>query len=257
MSTADISFSPRVALVGNPNSGKTALFNALTGGRAKVANYPGVTVSLIQGRSKAELGTQVTVIDLPGVNSVYASSPEEELSTAVITGQHTTVQADVFVIVVDATQLDVIVHPQSVIHSMVEYEDGSMLAQLGSPDMRTPIAYCLAWPERMAAPVERLDLARIARLDFEDPDFGRFPCLGLAKGALSDGGAKPAILNAANEVAVAAFLEGQIGFTTIAAVVESVLQQYDATTPASIQDVLDVDGEARRRATHCLEFHPA
>jgi 1-deoxy-D-xylulose-5-phosphate reductoisomerase len=158
---------------------------------------------------------------------------------------------------VDATQLDVIVHPQSVIHSMVEYEDGSMLAQLGSPDMRTPIAYCLAWPERMAAPVERLDLARIARLDFEDPDFGRFPCLGLAKGALSDGGAKPAILNAANEVAVAAFLEGQIGFTTIAAVVESVLQQYDATTPASIQDVLDVDGEARRRATHCLEFHPA
>lgn len=158
---------------------------------------------------------------------------------------------------VEAAQLDVIVHPQSVIHSMVEYEDGSVLAQLGSPDMRTPIAYCLAWPERMPAPVERLDLARIARLDFEEPDFSRFPCLGLAKAALSDGGAKPAILNAANEVAVAAFLEGRIGFTAIAAVVESVLQQYDATTPASIQDVLEVDGEARRRAAHCLEFHPA
>lgn len=157
----------------------------------------------------------------------------------------------------EASQLEVIVHPQSVIHSMVEYEDGSVLAQLGSPDMRTPIAYCLAWPDRMPAPVERLDLARIARLDFEDPDYGRFPCLSLAKSALAAGGAKPAILNAANEVAVAAFLEGRIGFTAIADVVESVLQQYDAQTPASIRDVLDVDGEARRRAAYCLETHPA
>ncbi len=154
---------------------------------------------------------------------------------------------------VSADQLDVIVHPQSVIHSMVEYEDGSVLAQLGSPDMRTPIAYCLAWPERMAAPVERLDLTQIARLEFEAPDFGRFPCLRLAKEALAMGGARPAILNAANEIAVAAFLDQHIGFADIPAVVESVLDQYDAPTPASISDVLAIDAEARRLAGLKLE----
>lgn len=150
-------------------------------------------------------------------------------------------------------QLDVIVHPQSVIHSMVEYEDGSVLAQLGSPDMRTPIAYCLAWPERMEAPVERLDLAQIARLDFEAPDFGRFPCLRLARQALETGKAKPAILNAANEIAVAAFLENKIHFTNIAAVVENVLDAYDAAEPTHISDVMAIDTEARRRASVSVE----
>lgn len=154
---------------------------------------------------------------------------------------------------VTAAQLDVIVHPQSVIHSMVEYEDGSVLAQLGSPDMRTPIAYCLAWPERMDAPVERLDLAHIARLEFEPPDLDRFPCLRLAQQALTAGAAKPAILNAANEVAVAAFLENRIGFPNIAAVVENVMDAYDAPEPAHISDVMAVDAEARRRASRVVE----
>src|SRR6185369_2483571 len=113
---------------------------------------------------------------------------------------------------VRADQLEVLIHRQSVIHSMVEYVDGSVLAQLGTPDMRTPIAYALAWPDRMETPCERLDLARVGRLDFEAPDPERFPALGLARAALEAGGARPAILNAANEVAVAAFLSGRLNF---------------------------------------------
>lgn len=154
---------------------------------------------------------------------------------------------------VTVDQLAVIVHPQSVVHSMVEYQDGSVLAQLGSPDMRTPISYCLAWPERMPAPVERLDLAKIAQLSFEAPDLERFPCLRLAKDALAQGRGAPAILNAANEIAVAAFLDKRIGFMDIPSVVESVLAGYDAPVPATIADILALDSEARRRAAQQVE----
>jgi len=145
-------------------------------------------------------------------------------------------------------QLEVIVHRQSVIHSMVEYVDGSVLAQLGPPDMRTPIAYCLAWPDRMAAPMPPLDLVAIGRLDFEAPDPLRFPALRLAREALEAGGARPAILNAANEVAVAAFLERRVGFLEIAAIVEDTLNRYDPAAPDCLEAVLVVDGEARRLA---------
>jgi 1-deoxy-D-xylulose-5-phosphate reductoisomerase len=149
---------------------------------------------------------------------------------------------------VGAEALDVIVHPQSVIHSLVEYVDGSMLAQLGSPDMRIPIAYTLAWPERMATPCERLDLIAIGALGFEAPDLERFPALGLARSALAAGGSKPAILSAANEIAVASFLEGRISFLDIAALVGAVMSRYDPPAPASIDAVLEIDGEARRVA---------
>ncbi len=149
---------------------------------------------------------------------------------------------------VRADQLDVIVHRQSVIHSMVEYVDGSVLAQLGSPDMRTPIAYALAWPDRMETPCERLDLARIGRLDFEEPDYQRFPALGLARAALETGGARPAILNAANEVAVAAFLAGAVNFLEIAAIVADTLARYDPAAPDSLDAVLAIDAEARAYA---------
>jgi 1-deoxy-D-xylulose-5-phosphate reductoisomerase len=145
-------------------------------------------------------------------------------------------------------QLEVIVHPQSVVHSFVEYIDGSMLAQLGTPDMRTPIAYCLAWPERMVSPSARLDLAATAKLEFEAPDHDRFPALGLAMAALAAGGSAPAVLNAANEVAVAAFLGGEIGFLDIAAIVADTLAQIDAASVASLDDVIAVDGAARRAA---------
>jgi 1-deoxy-D-xylulose-5-phosphate reductoisomerase len=158
---------------------------------------------------------------------------------------------------VAADRLDVLFHPQSVVHSMVEYIDGSVLAQMGAPDMRIPIAHTLAWPERMETPVERLDLAKIARLDFEPPDPERFPALRLARHAMEAGGARPAILNAANEIAVAAFLEGRIKFGRIAAIVENVLDRYEPGVPASLEDVLAVDTEARNRARAGLEAVPA
>jgi len=149
---------------------------------------------------------------------------------------------------VAADQLDILVHRQSVVHSMVEYIDGSVLAQMGSPDMRTPIAYALAWPDRMETPCERLDLAKVARLDFEAADPVRFPAIGLAREALRAGGARPAILNAANEVAVAAFLDGRAGFLEIAAIVADTLACYDPVAPDSLDAVLAIDAEARRIA---------
>lgn len=144
--------------------------------------------------------------------------------------------------------IEIVVHPQSVIHSAVEYHDGSMLAQLGPSDMRVPIAHCLAWPDRMATPLEPLDLVALARLDFQAPDPVRFPALRLAREALAAGGASPAILNAANEVAVAAFLAGRIGFLEIAAIVADTLDEYDPPAPADVDAVVAIDAEARRRA---------
>ncbi|HRQ81509.1 MAG TPA: 1-deoxy-D-xylulose-5-phosphate reductoisomerase, partial [Azospirillaceae bacterium] len=145
-------------------------------------------------------------------------------------------------------RIDILVHPQSVVHSLVEYVDGSVLAQLGTPDMRTPIAYALAWPERMETPAERLDLARAATLTFEAPDEIRFPALRLARQSLQRGGGAPTILNAANEVAVAAFLAGRIGFLDIERVVEETLAALPATLLRDVDAVIALDGEARRRA---------
>lgn len=149
---------------------------------------------------------------------------------------------------VPVARLDVIVHPQSVVHSMVEYVDGSVLAQLGSPDMRIPIAYAMAWPDRIATPAQRLDLAQIATLSFEAPDLERFPCLALAWDAMRAGGSAPCILNAANEVAVAAFIAGQAGFLDIDAVVAETLATVQPGPVATLEEVLAVDEAARAAA---------
>jgi 1-deoxy-D-xylulose-5-phosphate reductoisomerase len=151
------------------------------------------------------------------------------------------------------TQIDVVVHPQSVIHSMVEYHDGSTLAQLGTPDMRTPIAVAMAWPDRMPVSGDSLDLARIGQLTFEPADPIRFPALALARHALQKGGGAPTILNAANETAVASFLAGRIGFLDIERVVESALETLPNTVPGSIDDVVAVDNEARLYAEDFIE----
>ncbi len=160
---------------------------------------------------------------------------------------------------VEISQLDVIVHPQSVIHSMVAYSDGSVLAQLGSPDMRTPIAHTMAWPQRMAAPSPRLNLAEIAQLTFEAPDLERFPALRLALAALQTGGAAPTLLNAANEVGVAAFLAGDIGFLDIAAIVEETMSRGVArglaAAPATLAEVLGLDREGRSIAAELVRTH--
>jgi 1-deoxy-D-xylulose-5-phosphate reductoisomerase len=145
-------------------------------------------------------------------------------------------------------RLAILVHPQSVIHSMVEFVDCSTLAQLGSPDMRIPIANTLAWPDRMPTPCQPLDLAAIGRLDFEAPDEARFPAIRLAREAIEQGGSAPAILNAANEVAVAAFLDGKIGFLDIAAIVEAVLDQSNVAPVRSLDDVRAADASARAQA---------
>ena len=146
-------------------------------------------------------------------------------------------------------QIDIVVHPQSVVHSCVEYRDGSILAQLGPSDMRVPIAHCLAHPRRMKTDIERLDLIKVARLDFEAPDPKRFPALRLARSALEAGRSAPARLNAANEVAVAAFLDGRIGFADIAGTVEAVLETRANEAPLrGIDDVLSVDAAARTEA---------
>jgi 1-deoxy-D-xylulose-5-phosphate reductoisomerase len=149
-------------------------------------------------------------------------------------------------------EVDVVVHPQSVIHGLVYYKDGSVLAQLGSPDMRTPIANTLGWPRRIAAPSPRLDLAALGRLTFEPPDPERFPALRVARAALEEGGAAPAILNAANEIAVAAFLDGAIGFLDIAAIVEETLIGLERYPIAVLDDVYGTDRSARDMARRLI-----
>ena len=143
-------------------------------------------------------------------------------------------------------RIEILVHPQSVVHSLVDYVDGSVLAQLGTPDMRTPISYALAWPQRMAVPCDRLNLAELSTLTFEAPDSKRFPALKLARQALQEGGAAPTILNAANEVAVARFLGGSIGFLDIVAAVEDALNSVHSSMPDSLDAVLEIDANARR-----------
>lgn len=145
-------------------------------------------------------------------------------------------------------RIDILVHPQSIVHSLVAYVDGSVLAQLGSPDMRTPISYALGWPKRMKAPSARLDLAEIGTLQFLKPDSARFPAIDLARQSLRDGGLAPTILNAANEVAVAAFLDGKIGFLQIAKAVEDTLTSIPSARLGDLNDVMAADAEARRVA---------
>jgi len=147
-----------------------------------------------------------------------------------------------------AEDIEVVIHPQSIVHSMVEYDDGSILAQLGNPDMRTPIAHALAWPERIEAGVPPLDLVAMPPLTFRTPDRDRFPCLGLAYEALRLGGTAPAVLNAANEVAVAAFLDGGLRFTAIPRIIESTLARVPLVRQPDLDAVLQADGTARELA---------
>jgi 1-deoxy-D-xylulose-5-phosphate reductoisomerase len=158
---------------------------------------------------------------------------------------------------VDPRRIEVVIHRQSIIHSLVDYVDGSMLAQLGPSDMRTPIAHTLAWPDRMQTPMAPLDLVALGRLDFEAADELRFPALALARTALLAGGARPAVLNAANEVAVEAFLAERIRFLDIALIVAKALERYDPPEPQNLGDVLVIDSEARVRAREVMERQAA
>jgi 1-deoxy-D-xylulose-5-phosphate reductoisomerase len=153
---------------------------------------------------------------------------------------------------VGPSQVEVLIHRESIVHSLVEYVDGSMLAQLGAPDMRTPIAHALAWPERVTSGVQSLDLVRVGNLRFEAPDLQRFPALALAQDAARAGGSRPASLNAANEVAVAAFLDGGLNFARIPAVIESVMASTSVGEIRDLEDVMAADAEARERASSLI-----
>ena len=154
---------------------------------------------------------------------------------------------------VEPHQVQVVVHPQSIVHSMVEYIDGSVIAQLGVADMGVPILYALTYPERRPAPAARLDLTRVGQLTFFEPDLDRFPCLGLARQALERGGAAPVVLNAANEVAVAAFLDGRIGFTAIPELIGRALEAAPPGALGSVEECLAIDAEARRRVQELMK----
>lgn len=153
-----------------------------------------------------------------------------------------------------AQQMEVLIHPQSVIHSMVRYQDGSVLAQLGEPDMRTPIANTMAWPQRVVSGAKPLDFCKMGTLSFSEPDYGRYPCLKLAMDAFEQGQAATTALNAANEISVAAFLEGQIRFTDIAALNLAVLEHLDLSEPQSVDEVLIIDASAREAATQQTKY---
>jgi 1-deoxy-D-xylulose-5-phosphate reductoisomerase len=153
---------------------------------------------------------------------------------------------------IDVERVDVVVHPQSIVHSLVRYRDGSVLAQLGNPDMRTPIAHALGWPERIESGVPALDLVAAGRLEFRAPDMRRFPCLEVAMRAARQGGAAPVMLNAANEVAVAAFLQRRVPFTAIGGIIDAVLAKCTDGRPNDLDDVLSIDARARQLATDIL-----
>ena len=150
-----------------------------------------------------------------------------------------------FLFNIDLSQIEIVVHPQSIVHSMVSYDDGSVLAQMGNPDMRTPIAHTLAWPERIEAGVEPLDFYKMSELTFEAPNYERFPGLKLSAEAMRRGGTAPCLLNAANEVAVTAFLDGQIAFTDITTIIQKTLQTIEVVAADSLEVVLDADSQAR------------
>jgi 1-deoxy-D-xylulose-5-phosphate reductoisomerase len=154
----------------------------------------------------------------------------------------------------EADRIEVVVHPQSIVHSLVAYLDGSVLAQLGNPDMRTAIACALAWPERLDAGVAPLDLLSVANLSFESPDRELFPCLGLAYAALAAGGTAPAILNAANEIAVGAFLHNKIGFLDMTSVVEKTMQHTAFIEEPTLEEYFESDGEARNFAASLIKM---
>ncbi|SEI80781.1 1-deoxy-D-xylulose 5-phosphate reductoisomerase [Sphingobium sp. AP50] len=235
------------------DSEHNAIFQCLAGG--SLDDVARITLTASGGpfrtRSRAEMADITPAQAVAHPNWSMGAKISVDSATMMNKGLELIEAAHLFPVGLD--RIEILVHPQSVIHSMVEYRDRSTLAQLGSPDMRIPIAHALAWPQRIATPCQPLDLARIGRLDFEAPDPDRFPALRLARAAAAQGGATPTILNAANEVAVAAFLAGRIGFLDIAMIVEDVLERYGAPTPGAIDDVLAADAEARVRAGEVME----
>ena len=240
------------------DSEHNAIFQCMPGGYLPGEPARGVTRIILTASGGPFLGTLAAELESVTPNQACAH-PKWKMGRKISVDSATLMNKGLEVI--EATLLfglpesrvDVVVHPQSVVHSLVEYADGSLLAQLGAPDMRTPIAQALAWPERMSSGVGSLDLMAVGHLDFESPDHQRFPSIGLARAAARAGGTAPALLNAANEIAVQAFLDRRLNFTGIAAVIDQVLQRLTSCPVTALEDVLEADATARRLAAALIE----
>jgi 1-deoxy-D-xylulose-5-phosphate reductoisomerase len=231
------------------DSEHNALFQAMSAGRRQDVRRVILTASGGPFRTWTAAAIRAATPEQALKHPNWAMGPKVTIDSATLMNKGLEVIEAHHLFALAPEEIDVLVHPQSIVHGLVEFRDGSLIAQLGSPDMRIPIAYCLAWPARINGPAPRLDLARQATLTFESPDMERFPALGLARRALEAGGGAPTVLNAANEVAVDAFLSNGLGFAGITALVEASLEAAArrglTREPASIEDALAVDHESR------------
>jgi 1-deoxy-D-xylulose-5-phosphate reductoisomerase len=238
------------------DSEHNALFQAMSGSRRQDVRRVILTASGGPFRTASAAAIRHATVEQALKHPNWSMGPKVTVDSATLMNKGLELIEAYHLFSLKPEQIDVLVHPQSIVHSLVEFCDGSLIAQLGSPDMRIPIAYCLAWPERINGAAPRLDLARAATLTFEEPDLLRFPALGLARRALEAGGAAPTVLNAANEIAVAEFLARRLSFGGITALVEATLEaalrQNWTKAPESIEDALSVDHNARSLARGLL-----
>jgi 1-deoxy-D-xylulose-5-phosphate reductoisomerase len=238
------------------DSEHNALFQAMSAGRREDVRRVILTASGGPFRTWSAAQIRAATLEQALKHPNWSMGPKVTIDSATLMNKGLEVIEAFHLFALRPDEIDVVVHAQSVIHGLVEFRDGSFIAQLGSPDMRIPIAHCLAWPERINGPAPRLDLAQIATLSFERPDLERFPALGLARWALEAGGGAPTVLNAANEVAVSEFLSKNLGFVGIPALVEATLAAAGrrglTREPASVDDALAIDHESRLLARELL-----
>jgi 1-deoxy-D-xylulose-5-phosphate reductoisomerase len=238
------------------DSEHNAIFQALSAGRREDVSRVVLTASGGPFRTLPFEAIRKVTVEQALKHPTWSMGPKVTIDSATLMNKGLELIEARHLFALAPELLDVVVHPQSIIHGLVEFRDGSVIAQLGSPDMRIPISHCLAWPVRMATPAPRLDLARVATLTFEEPDLVRFPALAIARRALAAGGAAPTILNAANEIAVREFIGRNLGFTGIAALVEATLdameRRGEMAEPQSVEEALAVDHNARRLALDVL-----
>jgi 1-deoxy-D-xylulose-5-phosphate reductoisomerase len=231
------------------DSEHNALFQAMSAGRREDVRRVILTASGGPFRTWSAAQIRAATLEQALKHPNWSMGPKVTIDSATLMNKGLEVIEAYHLFALKPDEIDVVVHAQSVIHGLVEFRDGSFIAQLGSPDMRIPIAHCLAWPERIDGPAPRLDLAQVATLSFEPPDLTRFPALGLARRALEAGGGAPTVLNAANEVAVGQFLDKKLGFAGIPALVEATLAAAQARgltrEPTSVDDALAIDHDSR------------
>jgi 1-deoxy-D-xylulose-5-phosphate reductoisomerase len=238
------------------DSEHNALFQAMSGSRREDVRRVILTASGGPFRTASAASVRTATVEQALKHPNWSMGAKVTIDSATLMNKGLELIEAHHLFALPSAQIDVLVHPQSIVHSLVEFCDGSLIAQLGSPDMRIPIAYCLAWPERISGPAPRLDLARAATLSFEEPDLGRFPALALARRALEEGGGAPTVLNAANEVAVAEFLGRRLNFAGIPALVEATLEAAVSRNwtaePQSVEEALFVDHNSRLLARDLL-----